>query len=336
MISYLARKALTVFFLPTTTILLTMTGLAKAQTVKIKMGHSSSPPHIEEITPHVAVEKGFFKKYGLDVQVVEFRGDAIHTKALLSGDVDVTINIGATSAIVSASKGANLRLWVVTNPITPYHFVARKEAGTTLQALVGKSVAVSGIGAISYHIPRMALERSGVDPEKLKYVVVGSPADRFKALVAGKIDSTVVTLTETAKLAAYPEIIDLLDIPKLLPEIPYDFGVAREDYIQKNPETMYKLAKATIEANRWIVANRAGTVEIAKKLLPEETTEDLSKAYDMADPRLWGVNGDISEASYKYTVNFLLKVGYMEKPLSYKEFFDRRFVERALKELGRK
>lgn len=308
----------------------------QAQTIKIKMGSSLSPPSVDSITPYVAIEKGFFKKYGLDVQIVEFRGDATHTKALLSGEIDVSINAGATSAIVSASKGAKIRLWVVAQPVTPYHFVARKEAGATLQALVGKTVAVSGIGAISYHIPRIVLERSGVDPEKLKYVAVGSPADRFKALVAGKIDATVVTNTEAAKLAQYPEIVDLVNVPKVVPEIPYEFGVAREDYIQKNSDTMYKLTKAIIEANRWIATNKAGTVEVAKKILPEESTEVLGKAYDMADPRLWGVNGDLTEASYKYTVDFLLKVGYMEKPVPYGKFFDRRFVNRVIKELGRK
>ena len=317
-------------------LLLMTTSLGEAQTAKIKMGSSLSPPSIDSITPYVAVEKGFFKKYGLDVEVVEFRGDATHVKALLSGDIDVSINMGATEGIVSASKGAKIKLWVVANPITPYHFVARKEAGTTLQALVGKSVAVSGIGAISYHIPRIVLERSGIDPEKFKYVAVGSPADRFKALVAAKVDATVVTNTEAAKLANYPEIIDLVNVPKVVPEIPYEFGMAKEDYIQKNADTLYKLAKAIIEANRWIAANKAGTIEVAKKILPEETAEVLGRAYDMADPRLWGVNGDFSEASYKYTADFLQKVGYMQTPVPYDQFFDRRFVDRALKELGRK
>src|SRR3990172_4926409 len=296
----------------------------EGQMIKIKMGSSLSPPSIDSITPYVAVEKGFFKKYGLDVEVVEFRGDATHVKALLSGDIDVSINMGATQGIVSASKGAKIRLWVVTNPITPYHFVARKEAGTTLQALVGKSIAVSGIGAISYHIPRIVLERSGIDPEKFQYVAVGSPADRFRALVAGKIDATVVTNTEAAKLAGYPEIIDLVNVPKVVPEIPYEFGMAREDYIQKNADTLYKLAKGIIEANRWILANKAGTIEIAKKILPQESTEVFSRAYDLADKSLWGVNGDISEASYNYTADFLKKVGYLETPLPYKQFFDRR------------
>lgn len=316
--------------------LLMTASLGEAQMIKIKMGSSLSPPSLDSISPYVAIDKGFFKKYGLDVQVVEFRGDATHVKALLSGDIDVSINMGATEGIVSASKGAKIKLWVVANPITPYHFVARKEAGTTLQALVGKSVAVSGIGAISYHIPRIVLERSGIDPEKFKYVAVGSPADRFKALVAAKVDATVVTNTEAAKLANYPEIIDLVNVPKIVPEIPYEFGMAKEDYIQKNADTLYKLAKAIIEANRWIAANKAETIEVAKKILPEESTDVLGKAYGMADPRLWGVNGDFSEASYKYTVDFLIKVGYMQTPVPYDKFFDRRFVDRALKELGRK
>jgi NitT/TauT family transport system substrate-binding protein len=308
--------------------------MGDAQSAKIKLGSSLSPPSLESITPYVAIEKGFFKKYGLDVEVVEFRGDNTHVKALLSGDIDMSINMGATEGIVGAAKKVPIKLWVVANPITPYHLIARREAGTTLQALVGKSVAVSGIGAISYHIPRIVMERSGVDPEKFKYVVVGSPADRFKAIVAGKVDVTVVTNTEVAKLGSYPDIIDLVNVPKVVPEIPYEFGMAKDDYIQKNQDTIYKLAKAIIESNRWIAANKAGTVEVARKILPDEPAEVLAKTYDLADPRLWGVNGDISEASYNFTVDFLKKVGYLETPVPYAQFFDRRFVDRALKELG--
>src|ERR1041384_6595661 len=155
---------------------LTFAAAAGAQQ-KIKLGSSLSPPSLDSITPYVAIERGFFKKNGLDAEVVEFRGDATHVKALLSGDIDLSINMGATEAMVSASKKAPIKLWVVANPITPYHFVARKEAGTNLKALMGKNIAVSGIGAISYHIPRIVLERSAVDPEKFKYVAVGSRSE---------------------------------------------------------------------------------------------------------------------------------------------------------------
>ncbi len=318
------------------TVILITAGPATGQTVKIKMGAGSSPPILDSITPYVAIEAGIFKKYGLDVEMVEFRGDVVLTTALVAGDINVCSNLGATSAIVSASKGAKLRLWFVPQPVTPYHFVARKEAGTTIQALAGKTVAVSGIGAISYHIPRMIMERNGIDPEKLKYVVAGSTADRFKALVSGKVDATVLSTIEAAKLAGYPDIIDLVVVAKVVPEIPFTFSMAREDFIQKEPETMYRLAKAMIEANRWIAANKAGTVQIAAKVIPDEKPEILSKAYDLADPHLWGVNGDISEASYRFTNDFLVKVGYMTDPPPYDKFFDRRFVDRALKELGRK
>ena len=81
---------------------------------------------------------------------------------------------------------------------------------------------------------------------------------------------------------------------------------------------------------------KAGTVEVARKILPDEPAEVLNKTYDLADPRLWGVNGDITEGSYNFTVEFLKKVGYLETPMPYNQFFDRRFVDRAIKELGRK
>lgn len=317
-------------------ILLLQIDSATAQSAKIKMANGSSPPILDSITPYVAVEAGIFKKYGLDVEMMEFRGDNVLTTAMVAGDIQVCSNVGATSAMVSASKGAKLRLWMVPQPVTPYHLIVRKQAAATIQALAGKTMAVSGIGAISYHIPRMIMERNGLDPERVKYVVAGSNADRFKAVISGKVDATVISTIEAAKLSAYPDLIDLATAAKVVPEIPFTFAMAREDFIQKEPETMYRLAKAMIEANRWIAGNKAGTVQIAAKIIPDETVEVLTKAYDQADPRLWGANGDISEASYKFTSDFLVKVGFMTEPLPFDKFFDRRFIDRALKELGRK
>jgi len=309
-------------------------GHAGAQAVKVKMGSSLSPPAFDAFTQYVAREQGIFKKYGLDVEITEFRGDPTSTKALLAGETDVSL-MGGTAAMVTVSKGAKIRLVMVPQPVSPFHFVARKEAATTLQGLVGKSIAVSGIGAYSYHMPRIVLERSGVDPDKAKYLALGSPADRFKALLAGKIDATMVRNTEAAKLAKYPEIVTLAQVPKVLPEIPDNFLMAREEFIAKNPDTMYRLTRAMVEANRWIATNKAGTVEIGRKLLKDEDPEVLAKAYDIADPRLWGVNADISEAAYKFTVEFLMRVGWMTEPVPYDKFYDRRFLDRVLTELGR-
>jgi NitT/TauT family transport system substrate-binding protein len=318
-------------------LILSLPVAAAAQNVKIKLGAASSPPILDTITPYVAVEKGFFKKYGLDAEIVEFRGDVVATKALLSNDIHVLLNVGATSAIVSAAQGAKVRAWLVPHPVTPYHFVARKDSsGATIRGLLGKTIAVSGIGAVSYHIPRIILEKNGVDPEKVNYVVAGSNADRFRAMISGKADAAMVSTIEAAKLDGFPELVNLGVVAKVVPEIPFIFSIAREDYIQKNSETMYRLTKATIETLRWIAVNKAGTVEVAAKVIPDEKPEILSKAYDLADPRLWGVNGDISQPAYKYTLDFLLKVGFMKESVSYDRLFDRQFVDRVVKELGRK
>ena len=140
---------------------------------------------------------------------------------------------------------------------------------------------------------------------------------------------------EGAKRAQYPEIVTLAQVSKVLPEIPDNFLMAREEYIAKNPETMYKLTRALIEANRWMAANKAGMIQMAATVLKDEPPEVLSRAYDMMDPRLWGVNGDLTEGQYKFTVDFLLQVGYLKEPVPFDQFFDRRFLDRVLSELGR-
>ena len=112
--------------------------------------------------------------------------------------------------------------------------------------------------------------------------------------------------------------------------------MVREEYITKNPKTIYKLTRALTKTSRFIAANKAGFMAIAAKVIKDESPEILSKAYDLTDPRLvFGVNGDISEAAYNYTANFLRKVGFMTDPVPYDKFFERRFVDRVLQELGR-
>ncbi|MBI2372309.1 MAG: ABC transporter substrate-binding protein [Deltaproteobacteria bacterium] len=310
---------------------------APAQEITVKMGSATSPTPFDSITPYMAREKGMFKAQGLEVQILDFRGDATVTKALVGGEVDVAVNLGATSAIVSASKGTRIRLHVVPQPITPYTLVARREAARTLKDLVEgrrKSIAVSGIGAISYHIPRVVLEKSGLDPDKATYVGVGSAADRFKSVIAGKVDATIVTASETVELDRYPQLIALAEIPKIVPEIAYTFGVAKQEYLDRNPETAYKLTRGMIEANRYIVTNKAGAVEAGAKIM-RRPAEVIARIYDLIDKRLWGVNGDLDREHYLYTVDLLRRVGYLQTPLSYEEFFDRRFVDRVLRELGR-
>jgi len=65
----------------------------------------------------VTVEKGYWKKYDLDVELIYLDGGARTVTALLSGSVQLVIgsDIAATTAII---QGANLvRLGVTTNSL---------------------------------------------------------------------------------------------------------------------------------------------------------------------------------------------------------------------------
>ncbi|MBI2369548.1 MAG: ABC transporter substrate-binding protein [Deltaproteobacteria bacterium] len=308
-------------------------GSALAQGTKVRIGGSVSPPAMDTIVLYVAREEGFFKQAGLDVQLLDFRGDATHTKAFLAGELEVMGEIGASSGIVSATKVPGFRAYYVLSQVTPYFFVARAPVAKVSE-LAGKSIAVSGLGAISHHIPRVILERAGVDPDQARYISLGSPADRFKALVAGKVEATLIAPTEAVLLGRYPEIRVLVRTPEALPEFPYEFSMARREWVDRNPEAMAGVVKGLIQAARFSARNKEGVVKVAVKVTRQDA-DLLAKSYDLFPRGHWSVNGELDRRAYQYTADLMVKVGYMKTAVPYEEFFDRRFVDRALQELGR-
>lgn len=308
-------------------------GPALAALVKTRIGAGVSPPSMDTIVIYVANEQGYFRAAGLDAEILAFRGGTTNAKALLAGEIDVSAEMGASTAIVSAAKGADMRAYYVLSGVPPYYLVARAPISRVTE-LAGRSIAVSGIGAISYHIPRAVLERAGVDPEKAKYVAIGSPADRFRAVVAGKVDATLAAPVEAVQLERYPQVRVLVKIPEVLPEFIYELTVAKKTTAQQKPEVVGGVVKGLIQGARFAARNKEAVVRIAHKItnVDEET---LARSYDLFPKEHWSVNGELSRSQYEFSANLLTRVGYMKEPLPYAEFFDPRFVESALKELGR-
>ena len=62
----------------------------------------------------IAREAGFFKKYGLDVQLIYISAGSVIMPALLSGQVDIA-NMSSAPALTAWSRGAELATVGVTS-----------------------------------------------------------------------------------------------------------------------------------------------------------------------------------------------------------------------------
>jgi ABC-type nitrate/sulfonate/bicarbonate transport system substrate-binding protein len=246
----------------------------------------------------VGVEKGTFRKYGLDVRMVQLRNGSLSMATLATGQVQY--NYGSPSNALSGAAGG-MSLQCVASPVhkIPRELVARKEI-RTIEALRGRSFGVQSIGGGFWLQTMIALNGLGIDPEKfdLKMRVLGDTATVTQALGSGGVDATVIpySFSEAAKRAGANALADVGKI-----NVPYqgttlcflkDTPSAAADQIQR-------LLKGLVDSVLLIhdPGSKAEVIEILRRAFRFPRPEDAEASYNvltamttieiMPDPAAW-------------------------------------------------
>ena len=134
---------------------------------------------------------GFAEKQGLKIEIMQFKGDTLALKALLAGELD-SYEGNPGSPMVAASRGADIKLLGCYWPGLTYAIYSK--AGINSPAdLKGKTFAISAPGALPDLVARAVLAQNNVPAADVKFTVMGSDADRFKAVTAGIVDAAAAS-----------------------------------------------------------------------------------------------------------------------------------------------
>jgi ABC-type nitrate/sulfonate/bicarbonate transport system substrate-binding protein len=211
----------------------------------------------------LAQKRGFLKEEGFQAEIIRISA-AAGRAALTNGDVDYSTGIGGT-AIGGALSGIPIKVVACFVPAPVLALVARPEY-KTVQALKGKTVAVLIAGGVAHFAARAIARHYGLDAEKeLKYLAVGPPDARFAALSQGLVEAAVLgpPLDFEAKKQGH-NILARADEVLIFPETGLVAGVRK---IQDKPDEIKRVIRAGIKANRYIRANRDGTVQFLMEWL---------------------------------------------------------------------
>jgi ABC-type nitrate/sulfonate/bicarbonate transport system substrate-binding protein len=133
-----------------------------------------------------------------------------------------------------------------------------------------------------------------------------------------------------------PNIKILTPVADVLPNYPVELLVLRKEMLDKNPEAAFAITRAVIEACRYIVGNKAGTLEVVLKYAPGMNPAVLDRAYEeLMRIKGFGVNGGMTEASMQTAHDLALQNRQIDRPIPIEGWADFRFQERAVAELGR-
>jgi NitT/TauT family transport system substrate-binding protein len=202
---------------------------------------------------YAAIEKGYFREAGLEVEPLKFAGAQQVMEAMLSGRSDGSANgTGSANLAIGAIAQPGLFKIFCTNPSNAKNvldeFIAGKESTyKTIADLKGKRIA-SGPGIQNITLARTMLERAGATGTTVIELPIGQ---HVAAVVAGQVDAcyTLEPTGTVGRMNGTTRIIEAGVVAKYIlgdPLAPWHGGSATltSEFIQKNPAATKKYMAA--------------------------------------------------------------------------------------------
>jgi NitT/TauT family transport system substrate-binding protein len=223
-----------------------------------------------------AFEGGFYKKHGLDVELMEFKSGTDLIKALVSGQVDSGV-LGFTNAVAWASKGADLK--VVGGAQLGYHaIVAREDAGINKVAdLKGKTLASQAEGSTADTVLKgVVLKQAGLKPDDVQVMGV-SPQVAVQSLAAKRVDAAFLFEPQATIAQLIAPTKQIYEIGEVWP-FPCMVVITSGEVLKNRKDAVWKSLDAQREAIELLQKKPADASKlIASYFIAEPTLKTLKK-----------------------------------------------------------
>lgn len=307
-----------------------------AATTTVRVGYV---PILNFAPVFLALEKGYYREQGLDVQLMTLAGGADMLVQTAGGHFDVGTG-GVGSALFNAiQRGVPIRV------VAPLHAEAKpmstplvgrkasRDDGTvkSIADLRGKKVAINARGAATEYWLDAALRQGGltINDIDLQAIPFGEmPAALEKGVIeAGMLAEPLATLAERKGI-----IVRLSDdfLKDAQPTAVY-YNLA---WAQKNPEAAKGFMVAYLKACRDLQG--AGWQDPQNVAILEKYTKVPADVIRAAAPPLFEPNGKVNLADWEKQQQFFMRQGLLtyKEPLDMRQIVDSSYVEHALRVLG--
>jgi ABC-type nitrate/sulfonate/bicarbonate transport system substrate-binding protein len=235
----------------------------------LKMGVSVT--EMSQYAGPLAVQLGYFKDNGIDVEYSVFEGDAKAAAALQAGQVQIAFT-GTTSAISSQLTDVPYNVVGVNAAILTDDLVCQKGIDTA-DAVKGKKIAISTFGGTSNASALLALKALKLAANDAVVTQVGGQSARLAALQGGSVDCAIIDSNIEADMIAQG-----FAIATKLKEAGIEFGRSgmsmTTEFIKANPNTVLVAVASVLKAQNAIFA----TPELVIPKYMEFTTQDQAAA----------------------------------------------------------
>lgn len=278
----------------------------------------------------VAMEKGLFKKAGIDITGILGSGGGGTTVRNILASPTPYGEVAVSAALAAKAQGLDV---VIVN--TGARSVAEASMVTmpnsdvkTVADLVGKKVAITSPRSVSEMLLLMVLREKGIDPAKVQRVAAGGYVPALTMMEQGAVaGSVLIEPLSIIRKAQYRTVYKAGDVLKPMTT---SVGITTSKFAKEQPEKL----KAIIAGRRaGVQAIYADPVEAGKiiekvyKLEPEIARESVE---NMVPPKMWS-EGEFSIEELNRMVDGLKLIGHIKEDIDWSTLLDDSFLPADLK-----
>jgi NitT/TauT family transport system substrate-binding protein len=246
---------------------------------KIKVAYSSTDTLNQIWT--ITQDAGFFKKNGLDVELVYIGSTTVAATAIVAQDIQVG-NVAGSGVANAAIRGADMVSAGCTINVLAYELVVL-DSIKSAEDLKGKSIGISRFGSVSDVAARELLKGLGLRPqEDVKILQVGGASERAAGFSRGVIagfPSPPGNVNLIPGGLPHRVLADMADLKKPYP-LPFICAVTTKSYLAKNRSVVRRVMMALIEASHYFKTNKEGAQKVIAKYLRGANKAYLDTSYD--------------------------------------------------------
>jgi len=284
-------------------------------------------PSLSYLPIHVALQRGFFARRGVDIEVIQMAA-SLAAPALLNRAIDyTTVPSGPATAAV---RGAPLKVICFASVKLQHLLISRPEI-MTVTDLAGKRIGAGGFGTLPAYEVRVLIDRYRLGPSTI-IVPLNSSTDRLIGTQKGTIDAGIVPAPLDLR-AEEMGLKRLLHMGTILP-IPQAGLATTEERLKTGRVEVIEVLKATIEGLDYTWTQREGTVDIIARWMNLNASQ-AAKAYD-AVKETFSKNGVPSEEQANAYIAMLNATAGLKGDFAAASIFDFSAAAEASKEMALK
>ncbi|MGE0734026.1 MAG: ABC transporter substrate-binding protein [Alphaproteobacteria bacterium] len=278
----------------------------------------------------VAMDKGFFKKAGVDITgILTSKGGGTTVRNVLAGGLPYG-EVSLAAAIAAINQGMDIKIvnGGVQNVADAFWVTLPASDVKTIKDLAGKKMAITSPKAVTDMLSIMLLEKNGMTIKDVERPALGSVSAGLSALENGAVQAAYISEPIlSARPNKYRVVVAAKDV---LPKMMQTVGITTGEFIKKEPAKLKAIVAGRRMGVDFIYANPSESATILAKAYNIDPKVAKSAVDYTAQAKYWGP-GNFDIPGMNEMVRGLKIVGEVKGDIDWEKIVDRSFLPDDLK-----